>query len=317
MVAIYIEHKLDAGILTIARVRIEGSSDGTDDPQPAEVIQFRFECGATGAWFDADKTRDEISKMCSILGEDDELAEMLNIPPDVPASASGQNEITATFAAAGRKKSYPVPVVMTRRTYAADKQDIMELRAENAVLRRKVASLEDRIEILEEESNEHRDNTSRFAAHLLMAYGDSREFSRYTSRYPRLIYDDDKPILIYGGNVFNIMEWDNDELFISLFVNNITSPLIESILSIGAQRSPSVYLHTREKLVKNMSQMFEWYANDQTRFNNGTKLIDYITDQISISSQPNHQSHSDHDVWMRFKKCIETNSQHRMQQISK
>lgn len=147
MVAIHIEHKLDAGILTISRVRKEIAPNETDgDPESAEVIQFRFECGATGAWFDADMDRDELTKLCPILGVDDELVETLNEPPDITAS---ENRIVATFNVVGRKQAYRVQLFLTRRTYAADKQDVMELRAENTVLRRKVDDQERRIVQLE------------------------------------------------------------------------------------------------------------------------------------------------------------------------
>lgn len=316
MIAIHVEHKLDAGILTISRVKMEIAPDETDgDPKSAEVIQFRFECGATGAWFDADMDRDELTKLCPILGVDDELVETLNEPPNI--TIANQNGITITFNVAGRKQTYLVPIFLTRRTYAADKQDVMELRAENAVLRRKVASLEERVECLEDASNEHQNSISLFAAHLLTMHGAAREYVRYTKRYPYLISTDDKPTFIRGGNVSDIMEWKEGELSHELLICNITGPLIESILSMGGQRNPPMNFNTRGKLIENMSLMLQWHTNDQTTFTNGTKLIDYITDQIFVSSQPNHQSHPDHDVWIQFKKCIEVDSKYQMRSTPK
>lgn len=83
MVAIHIEHKLDAGILTISQLkRPTAQCETEDDPrQCVDTFQFRFECGSTGAWFDADLDYDDFIDMCPILGEFDELLETLNEPP--------------------------------------------------------------------------------------------------------------------------------------------------------------------------------------------------------------------------------------------
>ncbi len=133
MVAIHFEHKLDAGILTIARIN---SEIDPGESTPVDMIQFRFECGATGAWFDADMDRRKLTKLCNILGEDEELSETMGEPPSI--ASSDQNTITATFMATGKKRKYPVIIFLTKRTHV---NDIVELCTENDEMRSHIGEL--------------------------------------------------------------------------------------------------------------------------------------------------------------------------------
>lgn len=149
---IKINHKLDVGKLEIS-LFAESSVHSDSD-----VFEFEFECDETGAWFDGTISRGDLTKLCAILGEPDELDAMLGEEPKI--ETSGQDKFIASWEIRGRKKTYTVPISLTRRKYASDKQDIMELRAENAVLRRKIASLEER-------ETKQNDNISCLAEEIL------------------------------------------------------------------------------------------------------------------------------------------------------
>lgn len=136
MVAIHQKHETPIGTLSIT-VKPETSDQELE-------VRMEFECVETGAVFDASYAHPDLCSVCPIFGESEELMDTLREAPAITMT-DAKDVVTARFMVRGRKREYPADLTLVRRVYDADKKDAIELRAENMILRRRLATIEDQV----------------------------------------------------------------------------------------------------------------------------------------------------------------------------
>lgn len=113
------------------------------------ILKLVFEDAETGAWFDGAFTHDELCAICLVFHMVDEIAEILAEVPTIVSNTSNRAVRWIVFKYMGKKREYLITMPMKAREYAPETRDVVELRAENSVLRKKVAALDERFTKLE------------------------------------------------------------------------------------------------------------------------------------------------------------------------
>lgn len=140
MVAIHHKHETPAGFLNVVVEHLESTDQHLS-------VCMEFECAETGAMFDATYSHSDLCDICPIFGESEELMDALCEPPIINIDDSKEIAVVR-FTARGRKREYPADLTLMRRVYDDNKKDVIELRAENSVLRRRLAKVEDDVDKL-------------------------------------------------------------------------------------------------------------------------------------------------------------------------
>lgn len=112
-----------------------------------KMVRMEFECAETGAMFDAAYSHSDLCSICKIFAEPQELMDAISDLPNITIDESKETVI-AKFIARGQKREYFADLKMDRRVYDSDKKDAIELRAENSILRRRLAKVEDHVNML-------------------------------------------------------------------------------------------------------------------------------------------------------------------------
>lgn len=149
MLFIHYKHALPSGILIIDSVLATSRDvkvEQVDMPDGPDIsnqqvndpgIRLKFECGLTGARFDAEYTHSQLCAICPLFTMDDELSDTLSeIPVVLPQS---DDTVTIRFIVAGKKKTYNVDLKLAPGKYMLSRDEIMKLCAENAILRKSLA----------------------------------------------------------------------------------------------------------------------------------------------------------------------------------
>lgn len=139
------EYEYPAGTLSID-VTMKDVSDTKSDSSSCNhtMIHLTFDAIATGARYEKTYSQMELSEMCAILGESVELEATLNIWPKCKIdtlSDPGLSTVRATFTVAGRKKQYPIDLVLGLRVYTPDQQEIAKLMMKNIKLQKTIDDL--------------------------------------------------------------------------------------------------------------------------------------------------------------------------------
>lgn len=155
MASIQYKHSYPDGLLTIDKVQIEPSD--TKEPnciRDCTQIKLKFVAIESGAQYERTCVLKELCEKCAILGEPAELAETLAIKPECKVVAepndSGFYKVSVTFTVAGRKKQYPVNLMLDLKVYPEDQQELAKLSLKNVVLHRKIADLEKSLSLYRE-----------------------------------------------------------------------------------------------------------------------------------------------------------------------
>ncbi len=110
------------------------------------TIQLMFECATTGRFYDASIPHGLLCNICPLFHAAEEIGDTLG---EVPTITIDSAMAMAHWIARGKSRTYPVDIVIRRREYPAEERDVVELRAENFGLKKKVAALEERVAALE------------------------------------------------------------------------------------------------------------------------------------------------------------------------
>jgi hypothetical protein len=154
MMFIHYTHELPLGVLIIDSILVpaRNADDYVDLPDTVNgpdipdkhtnesvntlTIRIKFECGSTGARFDAEYTHTQLCALCPLFTMNDELSDTLSeIPTVIPRS---DNEIIIRYIVAGKKKTYNVDLKLAPSKYLLNRDEIMKLCAENVTLRKAV-----------------------------------------------------------------------------------------------------------------------------------------------------------------------------------
>jgi hypothetical protein len=140
----HILHDTKAGQL---KIELNLNAFGCETSSSA-MVKMEFEDGQTGAFYDAEFSHDELCKICPIFHMREEIHDILTAMPEIMQDIAGPtwegtcSRVVQFKYITMRLREYLVALPLKPREYPAEQKDIVLLRAENAVLRKKVDTLE-------------------------------------------------------------------------------------------------------------------------------------------------------------------------------
>lgn len=133
-----VNHVLDVGILIIS---ITEFSDIDNIFRSEDIFHFVLEKKDASAIFDADYTREELTEMCLILGESEELCATLEEPPSI--KLLDKNTYLVTFIVIGRKRTYPVEIRLSRSL--DERREMLEMHRKCITLQNSIGQLKNEL----------------------------------------------------------------------------------------------------------------------------------------------------------------------------
>jgi len=253
-----------------------GGADVSDSAYPNFTgASCTFEDAATGMFYDGTFSFCDLVAISRIFYWENAFQEIFTSEPTIQ-EMSGQPGRTAVFEyATARGNVYKIPLPLKPRKYPVEKQDVIELRAENSVLRKKVANLEEKIAKLEVASEQFRSNISIIAAHLLASDSGDERYTRCLASYPQMMLDSERKMRFECTNRNTILSSKDGRLFDAMVAAGMTNVFIGNIFTLGAS---GYHLDNYPQLVDRIKTIIDNIGQiDAIRMNGtGLSLLDYM-----------------------------------------
>lgn len=281
------------------RIVMTPDDDGDDE---FDSFRFSFYNTINKKWYGVTVSRDYLCDKCWILYESEELLATLEVPPAIECK---DDLVVATFQIAGRNKTYPMQVTLTRcdepdkpiiPNNDGDDKKIESLQTENSDLRGQVAALEERMAAVDKKYEELAGNISVIAHHLLTMHSSDSKYNSHLEKYPAMLNDAEAYSEFNAMHNMSILTHHSHEpLFRAMVDAKVRQPLIDMIVKLESSHICGDYI----TIMLNVRYLLKSLSPFQMETSSGISLRSWIDWRIKrFTNIP--------DEWRGLHECIVT-----------